>query len=109
MYQFPHLKFAGKIEGSPILFGGGKSKQTEKNKKNRQMHATTLLGNTSHLKLEWIDFLEKREELGLPELDKDIIPVYLQINPAVLTGQFDFLDYGIEIISEEENGFIIGA
>jgi hypothetical protein len=109
MNQFPHLKFAGKMEGKPILFGGGTSIQSDENRRNRQMHATSLLGTTSQIQLEWEDFLTKRVEQGLPELDKEVIPVFLQINPDILSGQFDFLDYGIEIISEEENGFIIGA
>ena len=109
MNQFPHLKFAGKIEGKPILFGGGTSKQSDENRKNRHIHATNLLGTTSQIQLDWEDFISKRVKLGLPELEKDIIPVFLQINPGILSGQFDFLDYGIEIISEEENGFIVGA
>jgi Subtilase family len=109
MNQFPHLKFVGKIEGLPIFNGGGQNERSENNRKNRQGHAVTLLGSTSQLQLEWDDFLTKRVEKGLPELDKDVIPVFLQINPGILTGQFDFLDYGIEIISEEENGYIIGA
>lgn len=109
MNQFPHLKFAGKIEGLPIFNGGGQNERSNKNRENRQGHATTLLGSTSQLQLEWDDFLTKRVEQGLPELDKDVIPIFLQINPGILTGQFDFLDYGIEIISEEDNGYIIGA
>lgn len=32
MNQFPHLKFAGKIEGLPIYNGGG---QNERSKNNR--------------------------------------------------------------------------
>ncbi len=109
MNQFPHLKFAGKIEGLPIYNGGGQNERSKNNRENRQGHATTLLGSTSQIQLDWEDFISKRVKLGLPELDKEVIPVFLQINPGILTGQFDFLDYGIEIISEEENGFIIGA
>lgn len=109
MNQFPHLKFAGKIEGSPKRPKGSPNEITEYNKNNRHIHATNLLGTTSQIQLDWEDFISKRVKLGLPELEKEIIPVFLQINPGILTGQFDFLDYGIEIISEEENGFIIGA
>jgi subtilisin family serine protease len=109
MNQFPHLQFVGKLEGLPLLRGGGRSERSENNRENRKEHATHLLGSTSQLQSDWTVFLSTRKEFDLPELDKEVIPVFLQINPALLTGQFDFLDYGIEIISEEEDGFIIGA
>lgn len=109
MNQFPHLQFVGKVEGSPVFSGGGKNVKSEENKKNRTGHANSLLGITNQLQSDWSEFVTTRKDLGLPELDKDVIPVFLQINPGLLNGQFDFLEYGIEIISEEENGFIIGA
>ena len=38
-----------------------------------------------------------------------LAPVFLQINPDIINAQFDLETFGIEIISEEADGFIIGA
>jgi hypothetical protein len=65
MNQFPHLKFAGKIEGLPIYNGGGQNERSKKNRENRQGHAVTLLGSTSQLQLDWEDFLTKKSRARL--------------------------------------------
>ena len=42
-------------------------------------------------------------------LNQETIPIFLQVNPDLINGLFDLKYLGIEIISEEEDGYIIGA
>jgi hypothetical protein len=110
MEQFPHLRFVQKVIGKPRYFGGGSpNKRSERNKQNRKKHSSTLLGRTSGLNQEWERDLSEREKEDLPPLNKDVIPVFLQINPDLITNIFELGNLGIEIISEEDEGFIIGA
>lgn len=110
MEQFPHLKFIQKIVGKPRLFGGGGvSEITEKNKENRQGHSNFLNDKTTNIKKEWSTFILERDTDQLAPLDKEIIPIFLKINPQLINYDFDLQSLGIEIISEEDEGFIIGA
>lgn len=110
MDQFPHLKFVQKITGTPRLTGGGgQSERTTHNKSNRQQHANNLSSRTNLLSQGWVEHIESRAEAGLPELDAEIIPIFLKVNPAILVADFDLENFGIEIISEEDDGFIVGA
>ncbi len=110
MEQFPHLKFIQKIIGKPRLFGGGApNENTEANKQNRHGHSTVLSQKISKLKEGWIKSLHEREAEGLAPLELNVIPIYLQINPDLINSEFDLQSFEIEIISEEEDGFIIGA
>ncbi len=53
--------------------------------------------------------LQSREAQNLPELpDSGVVPVYLQVDTQVFDAE-SLKSFGIEIIAEEENGFIIGA
>src|SRR5699024_1109557 len=65
----------------------------------------------SSINNEWASHLEERENKSLAPLDENTIPIFLQINPDLLkTADFELLKkYKIEIISEEDDGFIIGA
>lgn len=110
MEQFPHLNFVQKVTGSPRLFGGGSDSQlTIRNKLNRPVHSSNLFSKTSQIKETWYNAYFNRDSQSLAELDKDIIPVFLRMNPDKLTNEFDLQKLNIEIISEEENGFIVGA
>lgn len=111
MEQFPHLSFTQKVSGKPRLFGGGgKNDTTETNKANRQGHRNTLISKTGEIKSSWEEVFIDRELQGLAKLDTEIVPVFLQINPDLLNNpEFDLHAFGIEIISEENDGFIIGA
>lgn len=111
MEQFPHLNFVQKISGLPRLFGGGGTNPISKeNQKNRIGHCTSLISKASKIKSDWSDHYAKRQILNLATLDKEIIPVFLKINPDLLElVDFDLQNLGIEIISEEDNGFIVGA
>ncbi len=110
MQQFPHLKFVNKIEGNPRLFGRGKSHpQTKINKQNFQSHGNYLLQKISDLKEEWSNYILNRQSQGLFPLSDDVVPVFLKLNPSLVNYAFDLKSFGIEIISEEDDGFIIGA
>ncbi|HXS56058.1 MAG TPA: S8 family peptidase [Hanamia sp.] len=110
MEQFPHLKFIQKLTGKPRLWGGGSDNpNTYHNKQNRQAHSAELLQKTTQLKADWGSSLSTREEEQLAPLSEDIVPLFLQINPDIINAGFDLQALGIEIISEEDDGFIIGA
>jgi hypothetical protein len=110
MEQFPHLIFKQKIIGKPRLYGMAKPNEiTIKNKENRQSHRDQLFSKTSSIKEKWNSEITERENLNLVPLDKDVIPVFLQLNPSLLTSDFDLRNLGIEIISEEDDGYILGA
>ncbi|MFO0795687.1 MAG: S8 family peptidase [Candidatus Brocadiaceae bacterium] len=113
MAKFPHLQLKRKIDG---LYrskkGGGKkalNSTTKANLDDRQGHGSGLLTNVDRLSGYWAGNLETRINQNLPELpDSEVIPVFLQID----TQDFDvesLKSFGIEIIAEGEEGFIIGA
>ena len=113
MPGFPHLALKQKL-GGPYQFARRKIErkidpQTESNLNNRAAHGNQLVNAVQSLSQGHADFLLEREEQGLPPVfDKNIIPIFLQIDP----NDFDIESlkgFGIEIISEEDDGFIIGA
>jgi hypothetical protein len=109
MERFPHLNLIQKIQGSARLYGGGKpTKQSQENIENRVAHSSYLTTQTNAIESFWDGTFQKRREEGLPELDPNIIPLYLQVDKG-----FDIEDafnsFNIEVISEENDGFVIGA
>ncbi|AZJ33994.1 S8 family peptidase [Tenacibaculum singaporense] len=111
MQQFPHLNFSEKIVGRARYNGGPRpSQQTDDNKNNRTGHSSFLTGKTSNLKQSWVEHNKSRQEKNLAPLNPEIQPIFLQINPDLLADiQFDLENLNIEIISQEDNGFIVGA
>lgn len=110
MERFPHLKFHQKVFGKPRFNGGGETHpNSQKNKDNRQGHFGYLSGKTDKIKSDWQNEIDKREQLELAPLDSAVIPIFLKINPDIIGNDFDLKQFGIEVISEEEEGFIIGA
>lgn len=112
MDKFPHLKFSEKLVGRARFNSnrGGIHPTTEDNKRNRQGHSEDLLGITTKLNTDWTSHIYERDSLHLAPLNEEIKPIFLQINPDLFADvNFDLQSLGIEIISEEENGFIIGA
>ncbi|HZK96294.1 MAG TPA: S8 family peptidase [Prolixibacteraceae bacterium] len=110
MEQFPHLKFIQKVTGLPRLFGGGHpNEKSEQNKQDRQGHSNYLSDKTARIKEGWTNVVSERENQSLAPLDIDVVPIFLQLNPSLLTYDFDLKCLGIEIISEEDEGYIIGA
>ncbi len=110
MEKFPHLKFHQKVFGKPRFNGGGETHpNSKKNKDHRQGHFGYLSHKTDKIKSDWQGEIDKREQLELAPLDSTVIPIFLKINPDIIGNDFDLKQFGIEVISEEEEGFIIGA
>jgi hypothetical protein len=111
MEQFPHLKLVQKITGKPRIHGGGAEKEeTAANKNDRSGHAGRLSGQILDVENSWTSSIAERENTDLALLDPDLIPIFLKINPDLLGAiNFDFSQWGIEIISEENDGYILGA
>lgn len=110
MEQFPHLKFIQKLVGKPRLSGGGTpNPQSEYNRNNREAHSANLGQFVSKVKRDWQNAYFARKDKSLAPLNDEVVPIFLQINPDILNAEFDLQAFGIEIISEENDGFIIGA
>jgi hypothetical protein len=110
MSDFPHLPLKDSFKGS------FKFKQTPrqpnpktlKNKNNRAQHGNFLFSCVRDIKDLFQADWENRSQLGLPLLNDQIIPIFLQVDPDGFDIE-SLKGFGIEIIAEEENGFIIGA
>lgn len=111
MNKFPHLKFSENLVGRARFTRGGEiDPQSQQNKQNRLGYSRELLEKTNLLNKEWARHLSEREEMNLAPLDNDITPVFIQINPDLFSNlTFDLSSFGIEIISEENDGYIVGA
>jgi hypothetical protein len=113
MPDFPHLNLKQKLDGRYQFTRRRIEKkvdpQTEANLLNRQSHGSQLSSASQTILQDYSDFLDEREEQGLPRVfDENTVPLFLQVDPK----DFDIESlkgFGIEIVSEEENGFIIGA
>ena len=113
MPDFPHLILKKKING-PYQFTGipidkKVDSQTAANLSNRSGHGASLTASAAGLQQAHLQLLADRREAGLPDLfSETVLPVFLQVDPR----DFDIealKGYGIEIVAEEEDGFIIGA
>jgi Subtilase family len=112
MADFPHLNFTQKIK-APYKhrgFAGGKlNERTKSNLDDRKQHAKYLTDSIDTIARSWQTTVAERKEKGLPDLPNDnILPLFLQVDP----NKFDIealKGFGIDIIAEEDNGFIIGA
>ena len=111
MSDFPHLKLPYKISGisRPPSGGGGTGEQTQVNRERRQQHGEYLRKSTRDLTVAWKEKVKVKKDAGLVIPNESDIPVFLQID----TDDRSFLEslvlWGIDVISEEENGYIIGA
>ncbi|MBB5440244.1 subtilisin family serine protease [Pedobacter sp. AK017] len=113
MAEFPHLILKQKLKGTYHFRGIPMEKiiqeQTLANLKDRVGHASNLQNASLAIKQARLDFLNERKEKGLPDIfSEEVVPVFLQIDPY----DFDIESlrgFGIEIISEEFDGYIIGA
>jgi hypothetical protein len=111
MDKFPHLKFSENLIGKARFTGGGKSHPDSViNKNNRQQYSQSLLGKTNQLKSDWLSHISERNTQHLAPLDENIEPIFLKINPSLLEDLgFDLENFHIEIISQEDDGYIVGA
>jgi subtilisin family serine protease len=112
MADYPHLKLPYKIEGLAKPPGGGSKPlfpQTGINKNNRQGHGKKLIDQIENLRTTWDEFrrFKGQGESSLPnEID---IPIFIKIDPNSFPKVDTFRHWGVQIISEEEDGFLIGV
>ncbi len=108
--SFPHieLKFSTQGKASPPP-GGGRKKtaQTQANQSDRWGHGNKLKGSVSGITSDWQGMLSKRKQEQKPELP-DAVPLILQIDPTIFDAD-ELRKYGIEVIAELEDGYILGA
>lgn len=111
MPRYPHLKLSENIIGKARLpGGGGQSQQTRDNKINRDDHSANLLVGANSLIDQWASHIAEREAIGLAPIGADEPPLFIQVDPQWMKlVDFSLQNFGIEIISEEEGGFIVGA
>ncbi len=111
MPALPHLRLKEKLSGIPRLSGrGGASEETKENQKNRKGHSEKLNSAVRQVRDEWSRHISERKDLGLAPLEDSVEPVFLQLDPGLVKAiDFDLEKFGVEVISEENDGFIIGA
>ncbi|MCX6786287.1 MAG: S8 family peptidase [Candidatus Kaiserbacteria bacterium] len=112
MTGFPHLELAKKIDGLHKPKQGGPREidpTTQGYLNNREGHGGTLLRNIDSISQYWRNNIVARTVADLPALPNPaVVPVFLRVDAK----RFDIeslKSFGIEVIAEEENGFIIGA
>lgn len=113
MADFPHLKLPFKVEGSAKpKRGGGRNTDAEAitnyNKLNRQKHGQYLGDSAKEIIRKWSDLKESKKVEGIEIPNENDIPIFLKIDTEVFDID-NFKLWGIELISEENNGFVIGA
>lgn len=112
MPDFPHLPLPQNVDRKNYLGQRNPRKKPQislKNLDNRTEHSTYLYQSVQNLEKTWNDELETIEGTPLRKhIDSKIIPILLKIDNISLI--VDALrGFGIEIISQEEEGYIIGA
>jgi Subtilase family len=108
--RFPHIQLRLAKEGiaaSPPGGGRKKDAQTLANSGDRGGHGSRLNNSVSSITASWKDAQEKREEEEEPELPKSR-RIILKIDPNSFDPE-SLKSYGIEVIAELEDGYIIGA
>ncbi|EDX75008.1 hypothetical protein MC7420_882 [Coleofasciculus chthonoplastes PCC 7420] len=109
MVDFPHIPLRLTREGTAVFTSGGRkpNPQTTTNLSDRWGHGNRLKNSTASIVSAWQDIQQKREEEEKPPLP-DAQRIILQIDPDAFDPD-DLKTYGIEVIAELENGYIIGA
>jgi len=109
--KFPHIQLRLTKTGYAVPARSGSRKQnpiTSANKGDRQGHGKKLQGEVFSMISEWEENDKKREEEGKPKLPDNSRRIILQIDPNAFDPD-NLKSYGIEVIAELEDGFIIGA
>jgi hypothetical protein len=114
MPDFPHLSLPVRVDGlynSPFGYGKrpviiDKSQETLDNLQNRSEHGQSIIQNADTLIENWRNMLDHRSD-DFPELP-DSIPLFLHVDPKVFSSD-DLSSFGIDVVSEKEDGYIIGA
>lgn len=112
MSDFPHLNFLKKANGRyrtrPFPIDSSNEK-TNSLKENRASHSRKLFESINNLANSWSSKIEERKKSALPSLpNEDVVPIFLQIDTDNM--KVDSLSgFGIDVVSEEGNGYFIGA
>ena len=107
--SFPHieLKFATQGTASFQTFPRDKTPTTQTNLNDSWGHGSKLKGSVSGIVSDWQEQLVERKQEQKPELP-EAVPLILQIDPNAFDAE-ELRKYGIEVIAELEDGYIIGA
>ena len=107
-HNFQHLPLILRYQGPAKLFGGGDdAAATQQNKQNRHVHSSGLRGSSASLISSWQTRQAQRAQQDMPEVTAGI-PILLEVDPSLdLDKLRQFFDF--EIVSEEEEGFVIVA
>jgi hypothetical protein len=108
--SFPHIELKFSTQGTACPPSGGKRKKTQTTQTNlgdRWGHGNKLKGSVSGIVSDWQEQLIERKQSRKPELP-DAVPLILQIDPTAFDAE-ELRKYGIEVIAELEDGYIIGA
>lgn len=108
-HAFEHLPLVRREDGParyarPRFFD---SPLTITNRTNRGAHSASLGGQVTSVTANWRTKLDARTQAGLPAIDKGI-PLLLQIDPTLDIDDLRHY-FGFEIISEQDDGFVIVA
>lgn len=110
MSEFPHLSLKDSFKGHFKFSRTPRTPnpRTAENRENNVEHGKLLKNGVDIVKLHYQNTIERRNQQNLPELDANIIPIFLQVDPE----GFDvdkLKGFGIEVVAEEDGGFVIGA
>lgn len=108
-HQFEHLPLVRREDG-PARYARPRfieSDLTKTNRTNRGTHSGKLSGQVNAISTNWRTQRDARSAAGLPEIDKGI-PLLLQIDPVLDIDDLRHY-FGFEIISEQDDGFVIVA
>jgi Subtilase family len=107
--SFPHVELKFATEGTAFFqtFPRDKTPKTQANLGDSWGHGSKLKGSVSGIVSDWQEQLIERKQSQKPELP-DAVPLILQIDPTAFDAE-ELRKYGIEVIAELEDGYIIGA
>ncbi|EJV74448.1 S8 family peptidase [Bacillus cereus] len=108
--EFLHIPLRLVKDAPPIKpksFSSKKSLTTKENEANPKVHGQKLLSSVGNIQKSWCDKKVQRKKDELPVMP-EAIPLYLHIDPDALPIE-DVRKFDIEVISELEDGFILGA
>jgi subtilisin family serine protease len=110
--SFPHIELRFAREGDALPPPRPKKSNTpttQSNLNNRWGHGSKLKGSASGIISDWQEQLAERKEEEKPDLPESV-PLILHIDPKVFDFDAEKLrGFGIELIAELEDGYIIGA
>lgn len=108
MPDFPHLPLPKKARGSFNWPSGGsstkKSETTLNNLRNRVGHGKALTAQANLILDDWTTEISEIAKLPQP----GVVPIFLQLDSDLFDVE-SLNSFGIEVIAEDEDGYIVGA